>query len=88
MEHELKILHKLGIKNPTKDQLLALSTELKKFELEASIEALKEERSRCYEYTLHCRNSWMKIKEEIPQDIVIAAETIMEGIQKGCHVTV
>lgn len=86
MEASLKLFHRLGIKNPTSEQLLTLNTEINRIELESSLQALRQERSRCYEYTLHCRNEWMRMKDQLPQDIVVAAETIMEGIQKGSRV--
>lgn len=84
MEESLKIFNRLGIQ-PTAEQILTLSTEIRKIQFETAFEALKEERSRCYDFTLHCRNAWLKHRD-IPQDIVIAAETILEGIQKGAYV--
>jgi hypothetical protein len=78
----LGILQMLGVKVPT-DKIRCLAYELGRLKLEAANEGKQGERERCNEYALHCRNSFIKMSQDLPQDNSLTAEVIAEGILKG-----
>ncbi len=77
-----KILRDLSIQ-PSIDQIRKLEYKLGQIMLHAHVEATEEERNRCYDYTLYCRNRFLNTRHDIPQDNALALEVAADGIFKG-----
>lgn len=81
-EMSRKILNDLGIRGNI-DQIRKLEYTLGKIMMNTHVEATEEERNRCYDYTMYCRNRFLLTQDEIPQDNAVALEIAADGVFKG-----
>jgi hypothetical protein len=71
------ILKSCGI-SPNKREVVLLENEIKRL----IFNAINQERQRCYEYAMACRDEFEKYPA-LPQNIAVASEVIAEGILEG-----
>jgi hypothetical protein len=76
-EKARNILKSCGI-SPTKREVVSLENEIKRL----IFTAVNQERQRCYEFAINCRDEFEKYPA-LPQNIAVASEVIAEGILGG-----